>query len=277
MTEPDHIDVSKLIDIDRYPINDIDSEAREKLVTQCRRDLHERALCQLPGFIRPAVIDQIIDTVAPTIQSARFREEMHCLDYEAKNTDDLPHDHPLRILQRNRYQQILNYQIGNDSLLRRLYMWDVLTAFVRDVYGHGSLHRSQCPHLALSLKIEDEGDTDGWHYDRNDGVVSLLLQQPDDGGEFQYAPYIRSERDQNYDAVTSVLADPENKAIQPEADAGTFIFFNGRRSLHRVSPVGRTSRPRVIALLCYDQTADHVFPQSYIDYLQKLPMGRPLN
>ena len=53
--------------------------------------------------------------------------------------------------------------------------------FIRQIRGVETLFPSQCPHLALTSKIAFEGDTDGWHYDPNDGVVTLLLQQSENG------------------------------------------------------------------------------------------------
>lgn len=264
-----------LIDQERYPIFEPDNSRRRDLVEQCRQALRERALCQLPGFVPSEIVARMAEEVSPLVASAPFREEKHSFDYHRRNTDTYPEDHPLRALHLNRYNQALNHQIANDSLIRRLYMSDELTAFVRDVFGAETFFRSQCPHLALSVKIEGEGDTDGWHYDSNDGVVSLLLQKPDSGGEFEYAPYVRGEDDERYDDVARVLENPKRHAIQPGADAGTFVFFNGKRSLHRVTPVAETKRPRIIALLCYDKTPNFVMPQSYIDYLNELPVGRP--
>ena len=106
-------------------------------------------------------------------------------------------------------------------------MWEPLRLFVRDVFGVPALYRSQCPHLALTLKIEGEGDIDNWHYDSNDGVVSILLKNADEGGNFEYAPYLRSEADERYDWVARVLADPETHAIRHRAAPGDFMLFNG--------------------------------------------------
>ena len=151
-------------------------------------------------------------------------------------------------------------------------MWEPLTVFVRDIFGVPALYRSQCPHLALTLKIEGEGDVDNWHYDSNDGVVSILLSNADDGGDFEYVPYLRSEEDERYDRVAQVIADPETHAIRRHAEPGDFTLFNGRLSLHRITPVGPTATPRVIALLCWDRAPDHIHGQSYIDHLDSLPV-----
>lgn len=102
------------------------------------------------------------------------------------------------------------------------------------------------------MKIAFEGDQDGWHYDPNDGVVTLQLQTPDEGGAFEYAPYIRSNDDENYQGVARLFESPDTEATHQRPAAGTFMLFNGSRSMHRVRRVGRTRRPRVVAIFSYD-------------------------
>ena len=103
-----------------------------------------------------------------------------------------------------------------------------------------------------------------WHYDTNDGVVSLLLQTPDEGGDFEYVPYLREENDEHYDAVADVFAGCSTRVQQPRMKPGSLLLFKGRRSLHRVSAVGRTEKPRLIALMSYDRQPGMVFPEATV-------------
>ena len=267
-------DAADLIDSDRYPIHNLDSPSAQQLVAQCRQALSDNALCCLPGFLRPEAITQITEQCAPLAKVAHYYNGprgSYPVSEDRDGESGWSESHPRHTTHMNRYRQVLNHQIANDSTLRRLYYWPVLTEFVRLVFGADEMYRSQCPHLSLTLKVAGEGDTDGWHYDPNDGVVSLLLQEPDCGGHFEYAPYIRTETDQCYDAVGELFAEPERVAQRLSFKAGTFVFFNGRRSLHRVSPVGPTRQPRTIALLSYDRRPDQMSSQSYIDRLRSYP------
>jgi hypothetical protein len=176
----------------------------------------------------------------------------------------------------NRYCQILNYQIPNHSDLRAIYLWPPLTEFVRQVLNVEQLFLSQCPHLALTMKVAYEGDTDGWHYDPNDGVITLVLQTADNGGEFEYAPNIRNKINQNYAGVDRLFKSPDVVATRPILEPGTFTFFNGRHSMHRVRQVGSTRQPRIVSIFSFDQRPDHFFAQSYIDKLRRFPQGPPI-
>ena len=156
-----------------------------------------------------------------------------------------------------------------------MFLWPELKEFVRRVLRVETLYQSQCPHLGLTYKIAFQGDNDGWHYDPNDGVVTLLLQSPDTGGEFEYAPSIRTENNENYADVKKLFDDPDTFGHRVEQRAGTFTFFNGRHSMHRVREVGATRKPRIVGIFSFDQNPDQVFGQYYINMLHGLPQGAP--
>ena len=48
----------------------------------------------------------------------------------------------------------------------------------------------------------------------------------------------------------------------------TQILFNGKYALHRVTPVGPTDRPRIIAIFSYDNRPDNLFSRDYIDMVR---------
>ena len=111
------------------------------------------------------------------------------------------------------------------------------------------------PIMACTATVMYEGDTHGWHFDLNDFVVSILLQAPEVGGTFDFAPNIRKDGEENYADVAAAL-DGRSQAVRSvKVEAGTLLLFCGRRALHRVPPVGG-GVPRVIALLSYDRRPD---------------------
>ena len=134
-----------------------------------------------------------------------------------------------------------------------------LTEFVRQMLGYETLYRSACPTLSIQVNVMDEGDRFDWHFDTNDGVVSFMIQNADTGGAFEYVPLIRDEDDENYDTVSDVF-DGSHEPRRQTASAGTLLLFLGRRSIHRVAPVGATKRSRLSLLYSYDRTPGMVFP-----------------
>ena len=245
--------VNQLIDLDRYPIDQLESGAGRDLIEICHNNLATQAIALLPGFIRPSAISGMAEEAQDLIDQAYRYDQPRVAFYEHPNHHHRAHDgddwstlrskrHP------NRYCQILNYQIPNNSNLRAIYLWPKLTEFVRRVLDVNRLYPSVCPHLALTMKVAFEGDLDGWHYDPNDGVITLMLQPSESGGEFEYAPYIRNEQEENYTDVKRLFDSPDTEAKRIKLDAGTFTLFNGRFSMHRVRPIGPTKQPRIVAI-----------------------------
>ena len=270
-------DMNKLIDLDRYPIDRLNNNPGQLLVAQCRSDLEDSAAAILPSFVRQSAILKMAKEAESLVQVAhRYdgdRAPFYDVDDNERSDDDSLQSRVRSARHPNRYCQILNYQIPNSSDLRAIYLWPPLTEFIRQVLNVEHLFQSQCPHLALTMKVAYEGDTDGWHYDPNDGVITLVLQTPDNGGEFEYAPDVRNQNDQNYAGVDRLYKSPDVEAIRPTLEPGTFTFFNGRYSMHRVRPVGLTRQPRIVSIFSFDQRPDHFFRQSYIDKLRRFPQG----
>ena len=73
MSNDDRLDISEIIDLERYPIGEIDGSG-SRVVGRCRAELAEDGACQLDGFIRP---------VAATRRSKRRK----CLSGKAFRTD----------------------------------------------------------------------------------------------------------------------------------------------------------------------------------------------
>ena len=82
-------------------------------------------------------------------------------------------------------------------------------------------------------------------------MVSLAIQTADEGGEFEVHPRIRSADDECYDAVSEALAGTRDRGGDAAHGPGTLLVFEGRHSLHRVSPVGG-GKVRHVGLLAYD-------------------------
>ena len=263
--------IERLIDLERYPLDALDTTRGAQLVAQCRHDLKEKALCLLPGFVHPQALEAMAGEATSLIPGAHYLDEVRNFSYDLDAAGKWPVGHPKGADIRSRYRQVLNEHILDDMRIREIYMWEPLTEFVRCAFGVETMFRSSCPDLSLTLKIADQGDTDGWHYDKNDGVVSLLLQQPDEGGQFEYAPYLRTPDDERYDDVARLFADPISRALRPSMAPGTFVLFNGNLSMHRVTSVGESAVPRIIALLSYDQRPDQVFSPWYCKYLREFP------
>lgn len=164
--------------------------------------------------------------------------------------ESFPAGHPRRTAIRSATWVIAYDLIPHDSPIRALYEWEPLMAFIGAVLERDPLYRFADRLGALNLTSMLEGDVQGWHYDSTDFVVSIAIQAPRGGGLFECAPRIRNQTEEHYDAVARVLAGEGPSEVFPFTP-GTMMVFEGRHSIHRVTPVAGEV-PRYVALLAYD-------------------------
>ncbi len=144
----------------------------------------------------------------------------------------------------------------SDSAIRALYEWDPLMEFIAALLGRSPLYRYADPFGALNLAVMREDDELHWHFDQTDFVVSIAIQSSDEGGDFENAMLIRSNDDEHYDDVAAVLDGRAPHRVRTEPmTPGTLMVFEGRNSMHRVTPIKGT-HPRYVALLAYDTKPD---------------------
>ena len=107
---------------------------------------------------------------------------------------------------------------------------------------------------ALNVMYMKDGGSRAWHYDGSEYVITLMLQAPEAGGEFEYAPFIRGEKfgEENFPDVKKVF-EGKWKTKQSCPSPGSLSVFNGRRSLHRVRAV-YGEKDRVMSVLSYAKT-----------------------
>ena len=260
-----------IVDLDRYPLHEAASPAVAELLARGQEALARDALFTLPGFVRPQATEAMATELEARVPMAsRFEVERELYAYEPGSW---PEDHPRNARHACRYHQVLNHQIANDSPLRRLYCWEPMREFLRRLMGYETFHRSECPHLALTAKVAGPGDTDGWHYDGNDVVFSVLLREPEGGGIFEYAPNLRSEDEENWEGLAAVYAGDGTRVKRARLAVGDLNVFQGNRTLHRVTPVEGATR-RIVGLFSYDREPGTNFGEAYIEELRKRTPGQ---
>ena len=215
------------------------------LLDAARGELQSRALCRLPGFFSAAgsaalaaeVAEQLLPRLRPPgsgggVTDVRFL--------------------PGRAFPRS-------------SALRRLFESAEMEALVSDLMGE-RVYRCVDLDRSLNISVISSGGSFGAHMDENACVVSLPLLTPALGGQFQWAPFCRTDHDDSIDgeaadggaeelelvksifgsggdALASVFGSgggsgDVSRVLTHRVVAGEMLLFNGRRSLHRVCTVG---------------------------------------
>ena len=250
--EPESEDAAAaLIDRARYPIDDLGSPAAAALIAECRRQLAATGACLLPDFLRPEVLDAMAAEAASLASLAHRTPGSRSTAYLEAPDESFPQGHPKRRMQPTSVGAVAYDLIPPEALLRRLYEWDGLLAFLAQALGREKLYRYADPLGALNVAVMEEGEGLLWHFDQTDFVVSLLLQRCAHGGVFEYAPLIRGPDEPNYERVWRLLDGAREEVIALDMAPGTLVLFQGRYSIHRVTAV-EGALPRLIVLLGYD-------------------------
>jgi hypothetical protein len=245
----------ELIDLEHYPIADLTASATRAVVDEQRRSLASKGVAILPGFVTPAAIATMA-AQGDRLKACAHLEDVWGSPYLELPDESYPEGHPRRANVHSLTWVIAYDLIPRHSLARVLYEWDPLMHFIGAILERRPLYRMADPMGALNVTLMDEGHVQGWHYDNADFVVSLAIRSSWDGGKFECAPFIRSAADEHYADVASVLRGDAPQRIETfPMTPGTLMIFEGRNSIHRVSPVvGDVSRQ--VALFAYDTRPD---------------------
>jgi hypothetical protein len=244
-----------IVDLDRYPIDRLGLPEGEVLIGRCREMLAQTGACQLPGFVRSEVVAQLIAEADGLRSSSHRTDDTHNVYFEPIN-DLLPADDVQHRLQRSAKFTVGYDRIPADSPLRLLYGTDEMTAFVGRALGIDELYRDADSAGALSFAIFERGDELGWHFDRSEFAVTLMLQPSPAGGTYEYVKELRSVDDENRDAVSDILDGDRTSVVSLHNHPGTLSLFRGRYSMHRVTP-NESGTPRINAVLAYARNRDH--------------------
>jgi hypothetical protein len=220
----------------------------------CQDQLRDQGLAQLTGFLTPPAVSEMLALASELATQAWASDQSHTIYFEPAD-DSEGADHPRALLLRSAKKAIAYDQIPVGAPVRRLYESDDLTRFIAAVLGKPVLYRSADPLDALEIAIFDDGDELGWHFDNSEFSVTLMYQQPDECGHFDYRPGLRTAQDQNYPAVQAVLDGRCNGVIRLPTSPGTLAVFRGQHALHRVTPVSGP-RPRINSVLTYGEQPD---------------------
>ncbi len=240
-----------IIDLDRYPIDRPDDSGYAALRQQCLGDLARQGAAVLEGFMRTETLADTVAEVAPVLENAFFTPKTHS-PYLVADDPAFPPDHPRNRKQATSSATLAYDWIPEDSALNRLYLWPPFLAFLADVLEYEALYPYADTLTPLNVLIYDKGASLGWHFDLPPFVVTLTLQQSEQGGEFLFAPFIRSDDDENYDGVAEVLESRSDAVRELKQPPGALVIFRGNRTIHRVTTI-ESDTPRLAVAFSFSK------------------------
>jgi hypothetical protein len=242
-----------LIDLERYPILDLDSPGGQKLLGEIQARMAETVLCALPGFLKASVMPRLAaesEALAPLAYRGPHEASPYFYNY-GTDLASLPADHPRRRKSPRRLSQVAYDLVPETALIRRLYEWQPLADFLARALKVPALYRCADRFQGLNLSVMEDGGCQQWHFDTNESNITLMMQAAESGGEFEYVPMIRSADAENFDQVKAVLDGDTSRVVRLAQEPGMLVLFRGHHSLHRVAPCKGTRR-RLQSILAYN-------------------------
>ncbi len=237
--------LADILDLDKHPINDPEYQA------QCLASLRRDGALVMQGLIRPAALAAIRQEALDHQHLAYYTQDQHTVYLHAVD-EQYPLDHPHNRLVSSSKGCITDDQVPADSPLRVLYDAPEFKHFLATVLEEDGLYAYADPLSSINTHYASAGQELGWHFDNSSFAITLLIEKPKGGGEFEY---IRDLRDadageMNYQGVADLLDGKAKVQVLP-TQAGDLAFFRGRNSAHRVTPT-EGDITRMLVVLAYN-------------------------
>ena len=213
--------------------------------------LNRHGVVVLPSFLRKQALEKLIDEATQNKSKAYYTKSTHNV-YLTPKDKTLPHSHIFNKQVQSSKGCIATDQIPTSSLLKSLYYDSEFQDFLAKVVGVSRLFPYADPLSEINIHYYNQGQELGWHFDNSSFAITLLLQAPESGGNFEYVPSLRDSGigDNEYEGVSKVL-NGERLVQKLDIRPSSLVIFRGRDCLHRVTKViGSTNR--IIAVFAYN-------------------------
>lgn len=243
---------SQIINTELYPLDNLSTPDAQNWIARLRANLEQDGSCTLPDFVTSQALVEMASqaqSIAHLAYPGPTEVSPYFFNYRLGEGEVLASSHPLKRKGKRNLAQVAADLIPPDFLLSQLYHDHLMLDFLAAISGQ-TIYCNQDPYQSLNISVMNEGGCQQWHFDSGNMVTTLLLQEPEAGGVFEYAPAIRSESDENFAAVQAVLDGDSERVLSNRLQAGTLSLFRGHYSLHRVTPV-EGKRQRIQAILGY--------------------------
>ena len=219
-----------IINLEQHPIQESDYSK------SCKDQLDSTGALVMEDFLNSDTVESLQAEAREMRPLAYFCHQNHNA-YLLDPDPDFPAEHIRNLEQVSDKGCITHDQVPENSLLRTLYEWPDFRKFLKQVLGEPVFPYADTL-SSININYYEQGQQLGWHFDNASFAVTLMLQSPGQGGEFEYREKVR-----NSEKGDSAFADTEaviKGKLQPKTMAigdGSLVIFSGRNSLHRVAPV----------------------------------------
>jgi len=253
--------LDQIVDLVAYPIDQRGSARYLVVVDAARAGLRSQGCAVVKDLIRPEAIARMNNEIESRKHTTHFSTESINPYFHTSVDPQYPDHHPVNTFIERSSGFIPGDSWDETCSIDALFRSPELRAFLADCLELPVLHCYADPLAGITANILDPGQQFTWHFDTNEFAVTILVQEADMGGEFEYYPAIRSPTDEGFDAIAALLASADT-ATKVEGvhsldlEPGDLQIFRGRYSLHRVKRVAADSVPRHAAIFAFTEQPD---------------------
>ncbi|MEM7271403.1 MAG: 2OG-Fe(II) oxygenase [Pseudomonadota bacterium] len=218
------------------------------LVAGCRANLAAVGMFTIPDFMVAEAVEASLTQARPLFATEAFLHQRSHNIYFA-DVPELPRDHPALVERETTNRTLCADQIPGSPLLA-LYEEPAFAGFLAACMDKPALHVMADTLARVNVMTYGAGEALNWHFDRSEFTTTLLLEEPREGGEFEYRPDLRTADDPNYDGVARLMAGRDEGVKSLRLTPGALNVFKGRNTAHRVAPP-KGDRNRTIAVFSY--------------------------
>jgi len=233
-----------IINLEQHPIQESDYSK------SCKDQLDSTGALVMEDFLNSDTVESLQAEARELRPLAYFCHQNHNA-YLLDPDTDFPAEHIRNLEQVSDKGCITHDQVPENSLLRTLYEWPDFRKFLKQVLGEPVFPYADTL-SSININYYEQGQQLGWHFDNASFAVTLMLQSPGQGGEFEYREKVR-----NSEKGDSGFADTEaviKGKLQPKTltmGDGALVLFRGINSLHRVAPVA-SEHARILVTLNFN-------------------------
>jgi 2OG-Fe(II) oxygenase superfamily len=246
-----------ILDLELYPLDKPGSPQWQALVDRCKADLARDGMYNLDSLVRADAITKAVAEVVPVMDTLSFTHKRSHNIYFRKEIPELASDHPALARVDTINHTVCADQIPQ-SMVIWIYEWAPFIHFLATTMEKSALFPMRDPLARANVMAYREGETLNWHFDRSEYTTTLLLQAPEEGGDFVYRSDLRTETDPNYDGVAKLLRGQDEQVKTLKVKPGTLNVFRGKNTAHKVSTV-HGKKDRIIAVFTYYERPGMVF------------------
>lgn len=244
-------DLAGVVDFESYPLHDLDHPRMQEVMETCQAQLRDDGCIVLRGFIAPGARELVRQESQALSKHVVFRQQKVNAYFTEEDTS-LPASDPRRHLMYRTSGFVPRDRFGTDSLINAVYDSSLTKRFLARCFEVPALYDYADPLAGLTINVVPPEAEFPWHYDTNHFAVTLMTQPAESGGEFEYAPDIRTPMDENFAGVERILRGEDRASVKTlTLQPGDLQLFKGRYSLHRVAPAqGQTDRLLAVFAYC---------------------------